>query len=116
MEEIGFHESHRHYSHPGSGHIVEFPTGPLAVGNEPIREVNELKLETGILKVISPTECVKDRLSWYYHMGDQQCLHQAIQVTQNHDVDLSEIRRWSHAEGKLNEFTKIESKLQRTVT
>ena len=113
MEEIGFHEMDRYFTHPDTKHLVEFPPGPLSVGDEMVKDINEIKLATGILRVISPTDCVKDRLSWYYHMNDQQCLHQAIQVAQKHDIDLNEIRRWSEGEGKLNELKKIKEKLTR---
>lgn len=116
MEEIGFHEKNRYFIHPDTKHLVEFPTGPLAVGDEMVKDINEIKLTTGILRVISPTDCVKDRLSWYYHMNDQQCLKQAIQVAQKHDIDINEIQRWSGGEGKLNEFKKIKKNLTRRRT
>ncbi len=45
--------------------FVEFPPGPLAVGVEPVKQVNELKFSTGMLRIISPTDCVKDRLAGY---------------------------------------------------
>ena len=80
MHEIGFHEAGRYFKHPESQFIVEFPPGPLAVGMEPVKQIDEIKLATGILTIISPTDCVKDRLAAYYHWGDRQCLEQAILV------------------------------------
>jgi hypothetical protein len=70
-----------------------------------------MKLSTGILRVISPTDCVKDRLSAYYHWGDQQCLAQAILVAQKQQIDIQEVSRWSKAEGMLAEFEQIRSRL-----
>jgi hypothetical protein len=61
-------------------------------------------MPTGTLRVISPTDCVKDRLAAYYHWGDRQSLEQAILVAEESDVDLNEIKRWSEKEGKLGEF------------
>lgn len=61
MQEIGFHEEGRHFKHPDTQFFVEFPPGPLAVGMEPVKQVNELKFSTGMLRIISPTDCVKDR-------------------------------------------------------
>jgi hypothetical protein len=77
-----------------------------------VKQVVEKKLSTGILKVISPTDCVKDRLAAYYHWGDQQSLSQAILVAQRNKIDFDEIRRWSAAEGKLEAFEKIKDKLR----
>jgi len=107
MQEIGFQEKGRYFKHPESQFIVEFPAGPLAVGTEPVKQIDEIKFSTGILRLISPTDCVKDRLAAYYHWGDRQCLAQAILVARENKVDILEVKRWSTAEGKLEEFNKI---------
>lgn len=111
MTEAGFHEEGRYFRHPDSQFFVEFPPGPLVIGEEPVKEIIEKKMSTGILKVISPVDCVKDRLAAYYHWGDQQSLLQATLVTQQNKINLDEIRRWSLVEGKLDEFERIKSRL-----
>ncbi len=113
MEEIGFREAGRSFEYPGTRLFVEFPPGPLSVGDEPIKQVDEIEYETGILRVISPTECIKDRLSWYYHFGDRQCLSQAVLVAENNKIDLAEIKRWSTSEGKGKEFESISEKFEK---
>src|ERR1043165_9769817 len=110
MTEIGFYEEGRYLRHPEAQFFVEFPPGPLAIGEEPIKQIVERKLPTGTLKIISLTDCVKDRLAAYYHWSDQQSLLQAVLVSQRHKVNINEIRRWSLAEGKLKEFEKIKIK------
>ena len=112
MEEIGFLEVGRHFKHPDTEFLVEFPPGPLSVGVEPVGRIDEIQLETGSLKIISPTDCVKDRLSAYYHWGDQQCLLQVIMVIEMHPIDIAEVRRWSKVEGKLEEFNRILPRLR----
>jgi len=111
MQEIGFNEEGRHFIHPDTQFFVEFPPGPLAVGVEPVKQVDELKLSTGILRIISPTDCVKDRLLGYYHWDDQQCLVQAMLVIQTNRIDIEEIERWSKAEGMHDEFRRIKDQL-----
>lgn len=111
MMEIGFYEEGRYFRHPGLQFFVEFPPGPLAIGEEPVKQVIEKKLSMGTLKIISPTDCVKDRLAAYYHWGDQQSLLQAALVAQQHKINIDEIRRWSLAEGKLAEFERIKGRL-----
>ncbi len=104
LEEIGFSEQNRYFTHPETPYFLEFPSGPLAVGNEPVGEVEEIRLETGILKLLSPTDCVKDRLAAYYHWNDRQCLQQAVWVAQERAVDWNEIERWSLQEGEMEKF------------
>jgi len=110
MTAAGFYEEGRYFRHPDSQFFVEFPPGPLSIGEEPVKQIVEKKLSTGVLKVISPTDCVKDRLAAYYHWGDQQSLLQAILVAQQNEINIDEIRRWSRVEGKLQEFEKIKNK------
>jgi hypothetical protein len=113
MAELGFSEEGRYYKHPDSEFFIEFPPGPLAIGAEPVKNVREIRFSTGVLRVISPTDCVKDRLAAFYHWGDNQCLEQAGLVCGSNPVDLKEIARWSKAEGKGIEFAAIRGRLKR---
>lgn len=74
------------------------------MGEEPVKVIDEFELATGTLRVISATDCVKDRLCAYYFWNDQQGLVQAILVSKSQPVDLPELNRWSKAEGKEHEF------------
>ena len=111
MIAINFYEEGRYFRHPDSQFFVEFPPGPLAIGQESVQQIVEKKFSTGILKVISPTDCVKDRLADYYHWGDQQSLLQATLVAQRNQINMDEIRRWSAVEGKLDEFETVKDRL-----
>ena len=112
MQEIGFRQTGRHFEHPDTALLVEFPGGPLSVGKAQVSKIDTLQYETGRLQIISPSDCVKDRLVAYYHWGDRQALEQAIMVIQGNRIDLSEIAEWSQAEGKLTEFLKVEPLLR----
>jgi len=111
MEEIGFSEKGRYFIHPAAQSFVEFPDGPLSVGEEPVKEVKEIKFETGILRVISATDCVKDRLCAFYFWRDQQGLAQAVLVAEYNKVDMKELERWSKAEGKMIEFDEFKRRI-----
>ena len=112
MEKLGFREQGRYFIHSDTEYYVEFPDGPLSVGEEPVKEINEFELPTGTLRVISETDCVKDRLCAYYFWNDQQGLAQAILVARNQTVDLNEVKRWSKREGKEYEFGIFKEKLR----
>ncbi len=111
IERIGFQEKRRYFENPDTEYFVEFPNGPLSVGQEPMKEISEIELATGILRIISPTDCVKDRLCTYYFWGDKQGLAQALLVAQNQRVDIREIERWSKEEGKGRQFEDFHSRL-----
>lgn len=109
---LGFQEKNRYFTHPNTKYFVEFPAGPLAIGDEPVRNVARLDFPTGTLLLLSPTDCVKDRLSHYYHWKDRQCLEQAIMVAEASRIDMQEIERWSRHEGMAEEFRKIRNLLE----
>lgn len=111
MEKLGFTEKGRYFIHSETTFLVEFPDGPLSVGEEPVKEVSEFELSTGTLKVLSPTDCVKDRLCAFYFWNDLQGLEQAVLVAKSQQVDLKEIKRWSKVEGKEKEFKAFTDKL-----
>jgi len=113
MESLGFREENRYFRHPDAHFLVEFPPGPLGVGDEPVKQIDEIRTDTGVLRIISPTDCVKDRLSWFYHNNDTECLEQAVFVANANAVDITEIERWSKAEGKSALFTQIKHRLKR---
>lgn len=111
LAELGFAEKDRYFVHPETEYFVEFPSGPLAVGGEPIKGTVELEFRTGVLRMLSATDSVKDRLAGYYHWRDLQCLEQAILVAAGNDIDLQEVERWSVQEGMGEEFRKIRGRL-----
>ena len=112
MAELGFAEKGRYFIHPHTDIFIEFPGGPPTVGEEAVKDIHERKESTGVLKIISPTDSVKDRLTGYYHWKDQQCLDQAILVAQYTQIDIKEIQRWSKNEGKLDLFKQIRQQLE----
>jgi len=58
MESMGFAKQHRPWVHPRSRHWVEFPSGPVAIGEEVIRAFAERPSAVGTLRLLRPTECV----------------------------------------------------------
>ncbi len=111
MEGLGFKEQGRYFINSETKFFVEFPDGPLSVGEEPVKVVSEFELSTGTLRVVSATDCVKDRLCAFYFWNDQQGLAQAVLVAKDQKVDMQEIKRWSKGEGKEREFELFAAKL-----
>lgn len=101
---IGFKEERRYFRHSETEFFLEFPPGPLSVGGEPMGEIISKKYSTGTLRMISPTDSVKDRLAAFYHWDDRQSLEQALMVARAQEIDLLEIRRWSEREGEQGKF------------
>jgi len=42
LTEIGFYEENRYFRHKDTVFFIEFPTGPLSIGSEQVKEINEI--------------------------------------------------------------------------
>ncbi len=115
LKSLGFMATkRRHFVHPDTKLFVEFPTGPLMVGMQRVEHVSRRKTPAGNLRLLSPTDCVKDRLAAFFHWGDRQALAQAVLVATAQQVDLNDLRDWSRAEEGEEDFRAFEEELRRT--
>ncbi len=112
MIELGFFEENRYFKHKDTNYFVEFPSGPLSIGSEPVKEIEELSFSTGILLIISATECVKDRLAAYFYWDDKQSLEQALLVSKENKINYQEIQRWLESEGLREKWLEIMDKFE----
>jgi hypothetical protein len=81
MKELGFERREKYYYCSQTPHFFEFISGPPFVGQDPIEEIQEIKLPTSVIRTISPTDSAKDRLAAFYHWGDRLMRCTAIMWT-----------------------------------
>ena len=113
MASIGFTKrAGRHFEHPHTPYIVEFPSGPLAIGNSPVTATASRRTGAGVLRLLTPTDCVMDRLAALYHWSDFQGLEQAVAVGRRQRIDMNRVRRWSRREGMQLKFAVFERRVR----
>jgi hypothetical protein len=113
MRKVGFVRKGDRYVNARSRYYVEFPRGPLAIGNDyRIRPV-EWKTAHGRTLILSATDSCRDRLAAFYHWGDRQSLRVAVRIAAAHRVSLAKIRRWSIAEDARDGFEQFANELKR---
>ncbi len=98
MGTVGFKRVRDHYRHPAARFIVEFPSGPLAIGRDHSLRPRLVTSALGRVRLLSATDSCRDRLAQFYFWRDRQALKIALEISCNHRVDLSAIRKWSIAE------------------
>ena len=104
LEKIEFYEEGRYFKHKDTQYFIDFLSPPLSVGEEPVKVISSIRKGSMVLKLLSPTDCVKDRLAAYYHWNDKPSLDQAILVCKDNKVELKEIERWSINEEMTSKF------------
>ena len=99
MMDAGFKKTNnRYFKHPDNEYYVEFPTGPVSLGNEEPKVHNELKTRVGTLKLLTPTNCVKDRLCAYLYHNGEECFSQALAVAHKNEIDKDDLFVWAKKE------------------
>lgn len=106
LNELDFYEKGGCFIHKDCDYYIEFVAPPIAIGNEPIVNYEYHRTPLGTIKMLTPTDSVKDRLAAFYHWNDKQSLDQALIVckTISQKIDIDEIKRWSKNEGHLKKF------------
>jgi len=94
----------RYYKYEHNPNYIEFPTGPVSLGNEFPKKFDELKTLVGTLVLLTPTDCIKDRLCAYVYHGGQECFQQAIAVAHLNSIDFENLKIWAKNESKDMEF------------
>jgi hypothetical protein len=81
----------------GSPFTVEFPKGPASVGDEVLQKFDTVREGARILVIVSPTDCIRDRLAHYFYWNDRTALAAAIGVakTQRQHVNKRLIQDWA---------------------
>jgi hypothetical protein len=101
------------FSNPDEEMLVDVRPAPPALGREPIGEPAVLAAGRLQLTLLSPTDCVKDRLTHYFYYSDRQALEQAIMVALARRISMREVGRWSRAEGGAAKFQVFRRELAR---
>ena len=104
MAALGFIRQTDRYTHPGTTFFVEFPRGPLAIGDDTAIRPVHIDLGTGRALALSATDACRDRLAAFYHWSDRQSLDAAVAIASRHRVNMRTIRDWSAREGALDRF------------
>lgn len=113
MAEIGFiKQKTRHYIHPECAHLfIEFPSGPIEIGDDTNIIPDVLEVEGQKIKLLTPTDCVKDRLATYIYFKNRVGLEQALLVAKKHPINLSRVEEWCVRENSPEVFEEFKSYL-----
>lgn len=111
LKKLGFFKEGRYFKHKKTNYFIEFPSGPLSIGEKKIEKVNKIKTKYGDLKILFPTHSLMDRLAAFYFWDDLQSLEQAIMIAKDNKIDYNEVKQWSINEKELDKYYKFIEKL-----
>lgn len=110
---LGFErKSSRHFEHEECKFFIEFVAPPLSIGNQPVKRKNYIKSRLGTIALLTPNDCVKDRLAAYFYWNDKQSLEQALMVAKSEKINMADIRRWAKNENNLEKYKEFSKSLK----
>ena len=119
MEELGLVRTgdYRHWSHPQIPFPVEFPPGPLQIGQLVVEELNEIEIEGTKLKILKVEDILLDRMVMALEWDDLQAHVQAEMLMYAHydEMDWPYIHRQASQIGVLKISQEIQKKVKRRV-
>lgn len=100
MQTLGFTKQGRVFVHPSTDVVVEFPSAPLSVGDELIKDTTYSDIGRRRLPILKVEDVVKDRLSAYLHWQDNSSLIQAVAIMLKHAIKPADMQAFCLREGK----------------
>lgn len=114
MSELGFESRGKDFIHKDTKFTVEFPSGPIGIGDEqPVIPEGSLQVGKVNIVMLSPTQSVMDRLAWFFHCNDRQCLDQAVWIAEKHPISFEKVKLWAQHEGQEEKFKVFLGRLNR---
>jgi hypothetical protein len=113
MAGIGFTRKQAQYFHAKSDFFVEFPRGPLAIGQDVRIRPVRLRVGRSRILALSAMDSCRDRLAAFFHWNDRESLDVAVAIAARQRVSLAAIRAWSVAENSVEKYEVFKRELAR---
>ena len=111
MKQLGYKEVElRSFVSLRSPYAIHFFPAPVAVGDAQVYQFKMYKHRSHHFPILNETDCVRHRLSQWYHWGEEDALRDALVLSKKCKVDQQLIQRWSEqewAKEKYLEFARL---------
>ncbi|WP_422137541.1 hypothetical protein [Endozoicomonas sp. ALC020] len=107
MAELGFFKQGRVFVNESTQICVEFPSAPLAIGNQIIEETTVAHSKQGDIPILHASDVIKGRLLAYFHWQDRPSLVQALAIIINYEIIPDELKVFCDAEGEPDQYEVI---------
>ena len=94
LREIGFHATTRVFSRKGCSFTMDFSSPPVDIGEKNDPEIEEKKEGKNTIRILTPTECIKDRLHKAFYWKDELALQAALAVAQSQTFSLEKVKNF----------------------
>lgn len=111
IAKLGFQRAGRVYSHAQVPITLDFPDDQIHIGADQILSTAILTEGPLSLHILTPTDCVRDRLASFYWYRDRSALKAALGVASLHPIDMQIVKEWSIRENEEEKFREFQERL-----
>jgi len=105
LEQLGFKNTGgRLFKNPKCKFLIDFVAPPVSIGDAPVSEFNYINTRFGTICLLTPTDCVKDRLAAYFFWSDLQSLDQAVMVAKRNKINIQDVKKWAEKQGEQEKY------------
>lgn len=104
MAGLGFYKQGRVYVNDTTDITVEFPPGPLSVGDTLIKKITHQQVANKRIPILTLEDVIKDRLAAYVHWQDRQSLIQATTLMIKHRLNPKVFKAFCLKEGSQTDY------------
>ncbi|NGX38441.1 MAG: hypothetical protein K1000chlam2_01615 [Chlamydiae bacterium] len=110
----GFQKEGRYFVYKGCEYFIDFVSSPVAISRDLVKKFTSLKTPYGKIILLTAHDCVKDRLSSYFHWDDLQALDQAELVYKQNanSINLKNLEKWAKRERKEEKFHRFKENIK----
>ncbi len=105
MGEIGFKKTGMHYRNSACPQFyIQSVSGPLGIGDDLNIVPRSIEVDGQTLRLLTPTDCIRDRLAAYIFDRVRSLFDQAVLVARQHPFEDGKIRKWLKSENRSDLF------------
>ncbi len=94
LESIGFTREGTIYRHPSTTFSLDFSNPPVDIGDNNDPEIVEQEFNGQSIKILSPSECIKDRLNKFTHWNDESAMQAAVAVAKSVPYSITKVEQF----------------------
>lgn len=114
LASLGYQRHLDYYVHTENPLPLEFPPGPLGIGDDLVTRWHTARRGAQVLHVLTATDACRDRLASYLFWDDFAGLEQALAVAraERRRVDLAAVEAWCKRQRALDKFILFRDRLR----
>lgn len=108
LAEIGFTADTRIFSRPDCPFTMDFSSPPVDIGDKNDPEIQEDSFKGETIRILTPTECIKDRLHKAFHWKDELALQAALEVANTQEFSMEKVEKFCNDNKIISKFEEFQ--------